>query len=139
MTFTKLLTALIGAIALCSCMPPIEVSQPAGLTRVELSSSVQAQAEKGVKEKLKDPNSAQFSNLRAYQKDAHMIAVCGDVNAKNSYGGYVGATPFISYVQTAQRSDGSTAYLIGIASLAGSTESEVIIFYKMFPLCAASG
>lgn len=39
-----------------------------------------------VKEQLKDPNSAQFKNV----KDK-----CGEVNAKNTYGGYTGFKRFI--------------------------------------------
>jgi hypothetical protein len=42
---------------------------------------------------LKDPDSAQFRNMdvRDTGKD---FAVCGEINAKNSYGGYVGYRQF---------------------------------------------
>ena len=40
-----------------------------------------------VKNNLKDPESAQFQNVKGY---------CGEVNAKNSYGGYDGFKRFIS-------------------------------------------
>jgi hypothetical protein len=43
-----------------------------------------------VLEGLKDPGSAQFRNLKRYTR-----MVCGEVNAKNSYGGYVGFEPFL--------------------------------------------
>lgn len=40
---------------------------------------------------LKDPSTVQFRNVRAYKRTG---AVCGEYNAKNSYGGYVGFAPF---------------------------------------------
>lgn len=42
---------------------------------------------------FKDPSSAQFRNLRTVELTS-AIAVCGEVNAKNSYGGYVGFVQF---------------------------------------------
>ncbi|MDD9321958.1 hypothetical protein M0O54_17895 [Acinetobacter lactucae] len=36
---------------------------------------------------LKDPDSAQFQNIKGY---------CGEVNSKNSYGGYVGFKRYVS-------------------------------------------
>lgn len=47
-----------------------------------------------VQAQLKDPDSAQFRNLAASED-----VVCGEVNAKNAFGGYVGHTRFI-YVGT---------------------------------------
>ena len=57
-------------------------------------------------ELLKDPESARFKNLRTYNESI----VCGEVNAKNSYGGYVGFKRF---------------FVIGgsIATLEGESES----------------
>lgn len=48
---------------------------------------------------LKDPYSAMFSDLWAYDADdlgddGKTVVVCGKVNAKNSFGGYVGDTDF---------------------------------------------
>lgn len=49
---------------------------------------------------LKDPDSATFKNVKVYRVknkntcDVNVSAVCGAVNAKNSYGGYVGYSNF---------------------------------------------
>lgn len=44
-----------------------------------------------VRRTLKDPYSAVFSNVIAFRdKNSRAIHVCGLVNAKNSFGGYVG-------------------------------------------------
>lgn len=39
---------------------------------------------------MKDPESVRFRNVRVFRG----VAVCGEVNAKNSYGGYVGFKRF---------------------------------------------
>lgn len=49
-----------------------------------------AEAKEKVSEDLKDPSSSQFRNLVAYDDGL----ICGELNAKNSYGGYVGYNPF---------------------------------------------
>lgn len=52
--------------------------------------------------KLKDPYSAQYERLqRATRPNARgepTDVVCGYVNAKNSYGAYIGAKPFLYFV-----------------------------------------
>ena len=48
-------------------------------------SGVEKETEELVRESLKDPDSAQFKNVKGY---------CGEVNSKNSYGGYVGFNKF---------------------------------------------
>lgn len=46
--------------------------------------------------KLKDPRSAEFRNLRPAVTGLYL---CGEVNAKNSYGGYTGFKKFYSLWQ----------------------------------------
>lgn len=43
-----------------------------------------------VKRALRDPGSAQFTDVSAQQESA-----CGFVNSKNGFGGYAGAVPFV--------------------------------------------
>lgn len=43
---------------------------------------------------LKDPGSAQFRGIQAVTKQDGTIFVCGEVNGKNSFGGYTGFEPF---------------------------------------------
>lgn len=79
--------------------PPAPAVAPSGMT-VQLSSSEQANIQAGVRSFLKDPASAIFSGpvLAAKQPNGELTA-CGSVNAKNSYGGYTGAAPFIATVR----------------------------------------
>ena len=48
-------------------------------------------AKEAVRSNLKDPYSAQFRKIIVWNSST----VCGEVNAKNTYGGYVGYTRFI--------------------------------------------
>lgn len=48
-----------------------------------------------IREKLKDPDSAIFSDIKI-SKSGGIPVACGKVNSKNSFGGYIGAQRFIS-------------------------------------------
>lgn len=52
-------------------------------------------AKKAVRERLKDPESAKFKNVSTHKTPAGGLLVCGNVNSKNSFGGYVGFRPFM--------------------------------------------
>lgn len=46
---------------------------------------------------LRDPDAAQFRDVRTYQADAQAgggIIICGLVNGKNAFGGFTGFKPF---------------------------------------------
>lgn len=49
-----------------------------------------------VKSKLKDPDSAEFQNVFFHRGEHNMPVTCGEVNSKNSFGGYGGYQKFIS-------------------------------------------
>ena len=52
-----------------------------------------------IADKMKDPDSVKFRRMKFYKpiKDGHQITVlCGELNAKNSLGGYVGYDDFVS-------------------------------------------
>jgi hypothetical protein len=60
------------------------------LTREEILKVISS-----VKGILKDPNSAQFGDKIYLARSSGKLTVCGTVNARNSYGGYSGYSPFI--------------------------------------------
>ena len=60
------------------------------LTEVDRDAIIQR-----VKASLRDPDSAEFRNLAAYNDARLGKVICGEVNAKNAYGGYVGYLAFI--------------------------------------------
>lgn len=51
-------------------------------------------AMESIKNQMKDPSSTQFKNLREIKNTLNTMSLCGEVNSKNSYGGYVGFKPF---------------------------------------------
>lgn len=55
----------------------------------------EVQAEQQVKAKLRDPESAQFSDVQISPSSNHTIA-CGKVNSKNGFGGMSGPQRFVS-------------------------------------------
>ena len=56
----------------------------------------------GVTAGLKDPTSPRFgTSFVAAKGSSGSVVVCGFVNAKNSFGGYVGEAPFIGVINSA--------------------------------------
>lgn len=63
-------------------------------------------------QRLKDPESARYTNFRAPAKDVQSdvstmqitygYSTCVDINAKNSYGGYVGARQYWLFIRNGQ-------------------------------------
>jgi hypothetical protein len=51
------------------------------------------EAKRAVEKDLKDPSSVEYRNVLEYSESI----VCGEYNAKNGYGAYVGYTEFIFY------------------------------------------
>lgn len=101
---------LLGMLALVGCQTAAEapIAAPAAPSAADIErqsgyvrptdAQAIAAAKSAVAAKLKDPESARFTetvrkttpNLRGEPTDV----VCGKINAKNSYGGYTGAKPF---------------------------------------------
>jgi hypothetical protein len=48
-------------------------------------------AKTAIEEQLLDPQSVQYKNIKSYSENT----VCGEVNSKNRYGGYVGFESFV--------------------------------------------
>ena len=53
-------------------------------------------AERAVRGELKDPDTAQFRDVRANYSEDFGVVACGRVNAKNDFGGYTGFRRFVS-------------------------------------------
>ena len=99
----KILTlcCLLLVAACVANTPPLGTKYKRG-EPVHLSDKQIEMVKEGVKRSLKDPTSAIFGPIYAVKNvenssqgsDENMIYVCGTVNAKNSFGGYNGQTPF---------------------------------------------
>lgn len=86
------LSALLAAG--CNKAEPLPVAK--------LSPAQEEQAKLAVRSTLKDPHSAMFEGLEAGTTHDGTI-VCGYVNAKNGFGGYVGRQPFRVLLYTAAK------------------------------------
>lgn len=107
---------LVLVLAGCQTFPPMA---PA-LAPVELTAAQVELVKKGVASGLKDPESARFdSGFKAGRDDSSAIFVCGYVNAKNSFGGYTGAKPFIAGLTE------TAAVLVGVGGT--DIESQVVM------------
>lgn len=71
-----------------------DAAQSVAATKAELITRLQDK----VAATLKDPSSAQFRNINLVERTT---TLCGEVNAKNSFGGYVGFRPFVASEQAA--------------------------------------
>lgn len=65
-----------------------------------------SKARSAVAATLADPGSAQFRNLRTSrvhsEQGSALHSVCGEVNSRNHFGGYVGYQPFLYVLQRAR-------------------------------------
>ena len=52
------------------------------------------QARRALVERLRNPDSAQFRDVRAGRLDNGTAVFCGEMNSTNGFGGYVGYQPF---------------------------------------------
>ena len=69
---------------------------PGARTTVTLTLQQQQAVRVGVANGMKDPESARFGDRMVAAKQPNgLITVCGYVNGKNSFGGYVGMSPFV--------------------------------------------
>lgn len=88
-------------------------SRPATKAQIEL-------AREGMQDRLKDADSAKFRNVRLGGGD-EKNTVCGEVNAKNSYGAYGGFVSFMgmyigpeSYTDSATVKHAASIYIVGV-------------------------
>lgn len=122
------LTLTLAALSLGACQttaqtPPgatvaaqAHVETPMHTTAIGLSVAQRTAVEASVRKALKDPESARFGTMRAGREASGNIAVCGMVNARNSFGGYTGEKPFIGAL-TSER----TFVVVGIGGTADAT------------------
>jgi hypothetical protein len=67
---------------------------PEVVKAIELTPVQVTNLQKGIRDSLKDPESARFGMHKAGLDAKGNLFVCGLVNAKNSYGGYTGMSPY---------------------------------------------
>ena len=97
--------ALLPLLAACASGPTQEQMSNANYGRDILAAECVSLAERTIANSLKDPSSAQFRNSQCFKGHWGSVPVLGmgvefgwvqkgEVNGKNSYGGYVGFRPY---------------------------------------------
>ncbi|WP_347269986.1 hypothetical protein [Rhizorhabdus histidinilytica] len=102
---------LAGIFAICSFHPIDAAGQKKASTSA--SAKLMAAGRAATADLLRDPASAQFRKLRVVAGDDDQKVVCGEVNGKNGYGGYVG---FRSFAYSKK------------AGIAGDTLHEILVY-----------
>lgn len=90
----------ILAITLMTCLSAAYAQEPPTLDESALRAAFKD---------LKDPASAQFRDIK-YKADKGAWTMCGEVNAKNSYGAFTG---FQKFQGVASNPGGKTTYWVG--------------------------
>lgn len=80
------------AIAVIATLPGCSKRDPNAPPEMDEKALIE-EAKMQIRANLKDPDSAQFRNVR-WERKQSLVILCGEVNAKNSFGGYVGFKPF---------------------------------------------
>jgi hypothetical protein len=89
----KVLSVLIITIFLAGCLGTSYSAEP--ITPGASTLKYVEVAQQAVRRQMKDPESTRFDKgSQLYKLGNGDIAVCGSVNAKNSYGGYTGYGPY---------------------------------------------
>ena len=116
-------TVALSGCAVANFQSAAAQLEASSLQRLEfLAYQTQQQLNKGISEadvvesakvvvanKLKDPESVRFRNVRLV-KFMNEHVVCGEVNGKNSYGGYVGFSRFMASPIGAELEDTDRRY-----------------------------
>lgn len=102
------------------------------MTAVEFSSPVAADAARqAILDSMRDPDSAKITDIKVYRGNAGAEFACGNVNAKNEFGGYTGLQAF--HVRLKAK-DGGGYEGFG-ALLSGTDIGSQIDFKDYFPRC----
>lgn len=84
------------------------LSAPAVTAARDLTTIEKSHITAAVGEKLKDAESARYT----WPKWDRSGTYCGTVNAKNSYGGYIGYVPYLALVDSRQGKVGTFVYVM---------------------------
>ncbi len=95
-----------------------------------LSPAEQEIIKKGVISVLKDPTSALFGIMQASKSADGVVTVCGYVNGKNAYGGYVGDKPYAGVLTGGDKPSGF------VVAAMGGVDTET---YATYSVCRQSG
>jgi hypothetical protein len=86
---------IVAAIILAGLLVAGAIVYSSGRGKSSTEEDPFAAAKAAVTAELSDPDSATFRNVREWVKGVPNLGYCGEVNAKNRMGGYVGFRSFL--------------------------------------------
>ncbi len=92
------LMGIVAFVASAGRAPEAVANNAAAAARSNIDaedSRLRSDAKEAVRANLRDPGSAEFRDVVVVRKPGS-IAVCGEVNARNGFGGYTGFTQFMA-------------------------------------------
>ncbi len=93
-TISKMTLLFVGGMLTgCGASVPV-LTQPASLPDAQVQF-----AQAAITHQLRDPDSAQFRNLTTYVMENGDQIVCGEINARNGFGGYSGYVTYYVRLQ----------------------------------------
>lgn len=120
--FPKPVVLAVAFSFIAGCMTTYETktvsAQPARLTKFE-----DAETKRLITKDFKDPESARFRSVQGYRLSNRELAVCGEVNGRNSYGAYVGYKKF--YIRIRPMKEGLVLKAVKHELLADQSCNEV--------------
>lgn len=131
--FTFALTVMLVGCA--SAPTELEIQNANYGQEVDISTCIDV-AQRFIRNKMKDPNSALFTDVKCYQGWEGNVPIAGvyatygyrfvgNVNAKNSYGGYTGYSPFSGIVR--DNGDGRGARVVRYCIVSSTDEYQTCI------------
>lgn len=120
---SRVACALVWSAIASGCAAP----KPFVTTPLVLTAEQSSVIDDGLRRALKDPGSAQFgARMATRDQESGTIWVCGYVNAKNSYGGYTGMSPFLGSLMEIKKSSGGNMVFEVVSIGGGSSAADVI-------------
>jgi len=133
----KHVAAVALAIELVAAAP---MMTSRGELQVTMTPAMEAGAQRGVRKALRDPDSARFGTLLVafFDKKHGWLDICGQVNARNGYGGYAGTQYFHAAMidlNSGEKGKHPLWYAMGVRFDKGRQ----IRFFRTYPVCYMPG
>jgi hypothetical protein len=101
--------------------------------RIAVSQAIKTAVMTAVKKELRDPASAQFGPMSAFLMADKSVDVCGEVNAKNGFGGYTGRRLFWAPLVSFTGRRGNQVWFGPGAVI--HDDDDPTRFYELYPFC----
>lgn len=114
----KRVALAVTVLMLSACAISPEHKRPIAVVAVSVPQSDVELITSAIGANMKDPSSTMVKNMVSDKPEGDMYFVCGQVNGKNSYGGYVGYQPFSALLFFNRSNKQSSAAAVSVGRVA---------------------